>query len=96
MMQYEDGCIPPLPPVPVCGSVVVGADVLLQHHKNRNDKSGANKFDVKLKEGTTNTYKKTQKLYGNDSRSCAEVFWWHKAFVNRPETEEDEARCENM
>jgi hypothetical protein len=42
--------------------------------------------------GATNTYKKIRKAFGNDSLSCAQVFWWPKDFVNGRETVENELR----
>jgi transposase len=50
------------------------------------------KFCVKLGEGATDTYDKIQKACGNDSVSRAQVFRWHKDFVNWRETVEDEPR----
>jgi hypothetical protein len=48
------------------------------------------KFCVKLGKDTTDTYKKIQKAFGNDSVSHAQVFRWHKDFTNRWEMVEDE------
>jgi hypothetical protein len=48
------------------------------------------KFCVKLGEGTTDTHKKIQKAFGIESLSCAQVFQWHKCFVNPQEMLEDE------
>jgi hypothetical protein len=39
-------------------------------------------FCVTLREGTTDTYKKIQKAFGNDSPSRADIFHWHEYFVN--------------
>jgi hypothetical protein len=40
------------------------------------------KFCVNLGEGTTDTYKKIQKGFGNESLSRAQVFQWQEDFVN--------------
>jgi transposase len=50
------------------------------------------KFCVKLREGAIDTYEKIHKAFGNDSVSYAQVFRWHKDFVNRREVLEDEPR----
>jgi hypothetical protein len=42
-------------------------------------------FCVDLEEGITDTYEKSQKAFGNDSLSRAQVFQWHKDFVNGQE-----------
>jgi hypothetical protein len=47
---------------------------------------------VSGREGATDTYEKIQKAFGNDSLSCAQVFQWHKDFVNGQEIVEDELR----
>lgn len=47
-------------------------------------------FYVKLGKGVIDTYEKIQEAFGNDSVPHAQVFWWHKDFVNRRETVEDE------
>jgi hypothetical protein len=53
-------------------------------------------------EGVTDTCGKIKKVFGNDSVSRAQVFRWHKDFVNGREMVEDEPRygrhyrlCEN-
>jgi hypothetical protein len=66
--------------------------VLLQHYKNEDKQHYAIKFCVKRGEGAADTYRKIQKVFSNDSVSCAEVFWWHRDFVNGQETMEDEPR----
>jgi hypothetical protein len=48
------------------------------------------KFCVKLGDGTSDTYEKIQNAYGNYSVSRAQVFQWHKGFVNGREMVEDE------
>jgi hypothetical protein len=48
------------------------------------------KFCVKLRESATDTYEMIQKAFGNDSLSHAEVFRWHKDFVNGREMVKDE------
>jgi hypothetical protein len=50
------------------------------------------KFCVMLGEGATEAYEKIQKAFGNDSVPRAQVFRWHKDFVNGRETLEDEPR----
>jgi hypothetical protein len=69
---------------------------------NNLEQSYAIKFYVQLQEGVTDTCAKIQKAFGNDSESRAQVFRWHKCFVNGRETVEDEPRsghparlCEN-
>jgi hypothetical protein len=43
------------------------------------------KFCVNLKEGITDICENIQEAYGNDSLSHAQVFQWHKNFVNGQE-----------
>jgi hypothetical protein len=50
------------------------------------------KFCDTLGEGTTYTYEKILKAFGNDSLSRAQVFRWHKDIVNGRETVGDEPR----
>jgi hypothetical protein len=50
------------------------------------------KFCVKLGEGATDTYEKIRKVFANDSLSRAQVFRWHKDFVNGRETVERSGR----
>jgi len=52
------------------------------------------KFCVKLGESTTETYGKLQKAYGEHPLSRAQVFKWHKSFVEGREQVEDEPRTE--
>jgi uncharacterized cysteine cluster protein YcgN (CxxCxxCC family) len=69
--------------------------VLLQRHKNQKinvEQRYASKFCVKLGEGATDTYEKLQKAFRNDSLSRAQVFRWHKYFVNGQEAVQDERR----
>jgi len=48
------------------------------------------KFCVKLGESTTVTYEKLQSSYGEHSLSRAQVFKWHKSFLEGREKVEDE------
>jgi hypothetical protein len=57
------------------------------------------KYCVILGEVATDTYKKIQKAFGNDSASRAQVFRGHKDFVNGRETVEDKPpsrRCTSV
>jgi hypothetical protein len=56
------------------------------------EQSYAIKFCVKLGEGTTDTYGKIQKAFGNDSVSRVQALRWHKDFVYGRETVEGEPR----
>jgi hypothetical protein len=47
---------------------------------------------IRLGEGTTNTYEKIQKAFGNYSLSRAQIFCWPKDFVNGREMMENEPR----
>lgn len=60
--------------------------------KNNLEQRYANKYRVKLGEGTTDTYEKIQSAFSNDSVSHAQVFQWHKDFVNGREMVKDELR----
>jgi hypothetical protein len=51
------------------------------------------KFCVKLGESTTVTYEKLQRKYGEHSLSRAQVFRWHKSFLEGREQVEDEPRA---
>ena len=51
------------------------------------------KFCVKLGESTTVTYEKLQRAYGEHSLSRAQVFRWHKSFLEGREQMEDEPRA---
>ena len=51
------------------------------------------KFCVKLSESATVTYEKLQRAYGEHSLSRAQVFRWHKSFLEGPEQVEDEPRA---
>ena len=52
------------------------------------------KFCVKLGESATVTYEKLQRAYGENSLSRAQVFRWHKSFLeSRREQVEDEPRA---
>jgi hypothetical protein len=68
------------------GSVVVRVDVFCYSvTKLENNNLGqryAIKFCVRLGEGATDTYGNIQKAFGNDFLSRAQVFRWHKDFVN--------------
>src|SRR5215475_4504968 len=48
------------------------------------------KFCVKLGKSTSVTYKKLQKAYGEHFLSRAQVFRWHKSFLEGREQVEDE------
>ena len=47
------------------------------------------KFCVKLKENATETYEELKWAYGERSISRAQVFRWHKAFLDGHESVED-------
>ena len=51
------------------------------------------KFCVKLGESATVTYEKIQRTYGEHSLSRAQVFRWHKSFLEGREQVEDEPRA---
>ena len=51
------------------------------------------KFCVKLGETATVTYEKLQRAYGEHSVSRAQVFRWHKSFLEGREQVEDEPRA---
>jgi len=50
------------------------------------------KFCVKLKENATETYEKLKWAYGEHAVSRAQVFRWHKAFLDGSKSVEDEPR----
>ena len=50
-------------------------------------------FCVKLGESATVTYEKLQWAYGEHSLSRAQVFKWHKSFLEGREQVEDEPRA---
>ena len=54
------------------------------------------KFCVKLGESATVTYEKLQRAYGEHSLSRAQVFRWHKSFLESREQVEDEPRVERV
>ena len=56
--------------------------------------SYAIKFSVKLGESATVTYEKFQRTCGEHSLSRAQVFRWHKSFLEGREQVEDEPREE--
>jgi hypothetical protein len=60
--------------------------------KNNLKQRYAIRFCVKLWEGTTCTYEKSQETFGNDSLSNAEVSHWHNNFLNGWEMVENEAQ----
>jgi hypothetical protein len=76
------------------GSVVVRVDAcfvtITKMEKNNVERCYAIKLCVKLEDSATDTYEKIQKAFGNDSLSRAQVFRWHKDFVNGRETVKDE------
>ena len=51
------------------------------------------KFCVKLGQSATVTYEKLQRAYGEHSLSRAQVFRWHKFFLEGREQVEDEPRA---
>ena len=55
--------------------------------------SCAIRFCVKLGESATVTYEKLQRAYGEHSLSRAQVFRWHKSFLEGREQVEDEPRA---
>ena len=55
------------------------------------EQSCAIKFCVKLGEPATVTYEKLQRAYGEYSLSRAQVFRWHKSFLEGREQVEDES-----
>jgi hypothetical protein len=57
--------------------------------KNNLEQLYAIKFCVKLGEVAIDTYEKFQEMFGNDSLSCAQIFRWHKDFVNWRQMVED-------
>jgi hypothetical protein len=78
-----------------CGSVVVCSDVCFVTASQKCgiiEQCYAITFCVKLGKGATDTYEKIQKAFGNDSASHAQIFWWHKDFVNGREMVEYEPR----
>ena len=50
------------------------------------------KFCVKLDKSAAVTYEKLQRTYGEHSLSRAQVFRWHKSFLEGQEQVEDESR----
>jgi len=57
------------------------------------EQSCAIKFCVKLGESATVTYEKLQRAYGEHSLSRAQVFRWHKSFLEGREQLEDKPRA---
>jgi hypothetical protein len=51
------------------------------------------KFCVKLGESASVTYENLQRAYGEHSVSRAQVFRWHKSFLEGREPVEDEPRA---
>ena len=51
------------------------------------------KFCLKLSKSATVTYEKLQRAYGEHSLSRAQVFRWHKSFLEGREQVEDEPRA---
>ena len=56
------------------------------------DQNCAIKFCVKHGESATVTYEELQRAYGEHSLSRAQVFRWHKSFLEGREQVEDEPR----
>ena len=50
------------------------------------------KFCIKLNENTTETYEKLKRAYGEHVLSTAQIFRWHKAFLDGRESVEGEPR----
>jgi hypothetical protein len=57
------------------------------------EQSCATKFCVKLGKSATVTYKKLQRAYGEHSLSRAQLFSWHKSFLEGREQEKDDPRA---
>ena len=57
------------------------------------EQSRAIKFCVKLGESATATYENLQRAYGEHSLSRAQVFRWHKSFLEGQEQVEEEPRA---
>ena len=57
------------------------------------EQSCAIKFCVKLGESATVIYEELQRAYGEHSLSRAQVFIWHKSFLEGREQVEDESRA---
>ena len=51
------------------------------------------RFCVKLGESATATYEELQRAYGEHSLSRAQVFRWHKSFLEGREQVEDDPRA---
>jgi len=58
--------------------------------RQKSEQRCAIKFCVKLGESATVTYEKLQRAYGEHSISRAQVFRWHKSFLEGREQVEDE------
>jgi len=54
------------------------------------------KFCVKLGKSATVTYEKLQRAYGEHSLSRAQVFRWHKSFLESREQVEDKPRAGDL
>jgi hypothetical protein len=61
----------------------------MEMEKQNLEQSYAIKFCTKLKENTTETYKKLKQAYGEHGLSRAHVFRWHTAFLDGCESVED-------
>ena len=62
-------------------------------NRQRFEQCCANKFCIKLGESATETYEELQRAYGEHSLSRAQVFKWHKSFLEGREQVEDELRA---
>jgi len=71
-------------------SEVVFVRCITKMDRQKFEQRCAIKFWVKLGESTTVTYKKLQGAYGEHSLSRAQVFRWHKSFLEGREQVEDE------
>jgi hypothetical protein len=60
--------------------------------KENFEQSCAIKFCVELNENATETYAKLKRAYGKHALSRAQVFSWHKEYLDGRESVEDEPR----
>ena len=76
--------------VEIVWSEVVFVKCVTKMDRQKFEQSCAIKFCVKLGESATVTYEKLQRAYGEHSLSRAQVFRWHKSFLEGREQVEDE------
>ena len=74
-------------------SEVVFVRCVTNMDRQKFEQSCAIKFFVKLGKSATVTYEKLQRAYGEHSLSRAQVFRWHKSFLEGREQVEDEPRA---